>query len=234
MRGDGSLHPKHRISKNIGSWGRRARVQLLPVDRDRLSTGTHITCASSRILQTLCLGPTAVLSTRLRILQNSEKQLNVGETRGIKYDLPSILPVVSEKGTISASSITSLMTQDIPVLVLKGTTEPGRPKASKITLGMISVNGAFLIHGTNSLMDGLSIVCRFPLTLTKNLELYRSTLLVNLDVDLSAFTVVFGLGPDQLRIREKFQRLSTPCAFDGLWNLGRPDYHVFIQCSYSQ
>jgi len=118
----------------------------------------------------------------------------------MRYDLPSILSVVSEKATISASSITSLMMQDIPVLVLKGTAEPGRPKASNITLGIISINRAFLLHGTNSLMDGLSVVRRFPLALAKNLELYGSRLLVNLDVDLSAFTVVFGFGPDQLRI----------------------------------
>lgn len=49
-------------------------------------------------------------------------------------------------------------------------------------------------------MDGVSVVRRFSLALAKNLEFYRSRLLVNLDVDLSAFTIILGFGPDQLRI----------------------------------
>jgi hypothetical protein len=83
-------------------------------------------------------------------------------------------------------------------------------------------------------MDGTSVVRRFPFALAKNLELYRPRLLVNLDVDLSAFTVALSFGPDKLRIREKFQRLSAPCAFDGLWDLKHPDHHGFVQCSCPQ
>lgn len=45
-------------------------------------------------------------------------------------------------------------------------------------------------------MDGISVVRRFPLALAKNLELYGPRLLVNLNVDLGAFTVVLGFGPD--------------------------------------
>ena len=92
------------------------------------------------------------------------------------------------------------MTRDISVLVVEGTAEPGRPRASKITLGVISVNKAFLHHGTNSLVYGMSVIRRLPLALTKNLKLHRFRLHVNLDVDLSPFTIVLGFGPDQLRI----------------------------------
>lgn len=53
---------------------------------------------------------------------------------------PSILSVASEKATISASSITSLTTDGIPFLAVEGTTEPGRPRASKIILGLVSVD----------------------------------------------------------------------------------------------
>lgn len=88
------------------------------------------------------------------------------------------------------------MTRGIPVLVLEGATEPGRPRASTITLGVISVNRAFLCHGTNSLVYCLSVIRGLPLALAKDLELHRSRLLVDLDVDLSAFTIVLGFGPD--------------------------------------
>jgi len=108
-------------------------------------------------------------------------------------------PVVSEKATISASSITSLITECIPALVVKKGTEPGRPKASRITLIFISVSKAFL-HITSSLVDGMSIVRRFPLALAENLQLHRPCLPIDLDMNLGAFTVVLGFGPDQLRV----------------------------------
>jgi len=162
-------------------------------------TGTYITGTSSCVLRTLCLGPTAVLSTRLRILQNSEAQLNMGKCGNQGYSLPSMLPVVSEKATISASSITSLITECIPSLVVKKGTEPGRPKASKITLSVISVSRAFL-RVISSLVDGMSIVRRFPLALAENLQLRRPRLPINLDMNLGTFTVVLGFGPDQPRV----------------------------------
>ena len=80
--------------------------------------------------------------------------------------------------------------------MFKGTTEPGRPKASKITLDATGVNKAFLLRGKISLMDSISVVRRLPLAFTENLQLYRSRLLVDFDMDLGAFTVVFGFGPD--------------------------------------
>jgi hypothetical protein len=112
------------------------------------------------------------------------------------------------------------MTQDIPVLLLKGAAEPGRPKVSKTILCATRVNEAFLPHRTSSLMDGVSVVRRLPLALAKNLQLHGSRLPVNLDMDLGALAVVLGFGPDRLRTREKFQRMDTSCSLDGLRILG--------------
>ena len=53
-------------------------------DRGNFSkTGAHIAGVSSCTLRTLCRGPTAVLSMRLRILQNSEGELNRCGTKKI-------------------------------------------------------------------------------------------------------------------------------------------------------
>jgi hypothetical protein len=49
-------------------------------------------------------------------------------------------------------------------------------------------------------MDGMSVVRRFPLALAKNLQFYGSCLLIDLDMNLGAFTIILGFGPDQLRV----------------------------------
>ena len=46
----------------------------------------------------------------------------------------------------------------------------------------------------------MSVVRRFPLALAENLQFYGSRLLIDLDMDLGPFTVVFGFGPDELRV----------------------------------
>lgn len=66
----------------------------------------------------------------------------------------------------------------------------------------------------------MPVVRRFPLALAKDLQFHRPRLLVNLDMDLSAFAVVLGFGPDQLRVRKKVQCPSASCSLDGLRNLG--------------
>ena len=80
--------------------------------------------------------------------------------------------------------------------MLKGTTEPGRPKPSKITLDVTGINKVFLLRGTNSPMDGMLVVCRFSLALAENLQLHGSRLLIDPDMDLGAFTTVLGFGSD--------------------------------------
>ena len=49
-------------------------------------------------------------------------------------------------------------------------------------------------------MNGMSIVRRFPLALAENLQLYEPRLPIDLGMDLRAFTVVLGFGPDELRV----------------------------------
>ena len=155
--------------------------------------GTHIG-GSLGILRTLCLEPTAVLSMRLRILQNSEERFSVVRDKKRTHDSPSILSVESEKATISASSITSFTTDGIPFLAVEGAAEPGRPKASNMTLGLVSFDRVFSMR--SSLMNSTSVVRRFPLTLAKKFHLYGSPALINLDVDLGAFAIVLGFGPN--------------------------------------
>ena len=38
-------------------------------------------------------------------------------------------------------------------------------------------------------------------------------------MDLGTLAVILGFSPDKLRVGEIFQRLSAPCALDGLWDL---------------
>lgn len=88
----------------------------------------------------------------------------------------------------------------ISFLLPEGTAEPGRPRASKTTLEVVSVNKTLPLGITSLLVDCISVVCRFPLALAKNLQLYRPRPRVNLDMDLGAFPIVLGFGPDQLGI----------------------------------
>ena len=60
----------------------------------------------------------------------------------------------------------------------------------------ISVSSGFFLRAASSLMDGMSVVRRFPLTLAKNLQFHGPRILINLDVNLGAFTVVLGFGPN--------------------------------------
>lgn len=175
------------LGKTFTSSAARSRWSPIPC--------AHIAGVSWGILRTLCLAPTAVLSMRLRILQNSKDRFSVAQDKKQGHDVPSILSVASEKATISASSITSLMTDVIPFLAVDGAAEPGRPRASRMTLGLVRASSGF-IRVTSSLVDGTSIFRRFPLALAKNLQLYSPLVPINLDVDLGAFTVVLGFGPN--------------------------------------
>jgi len=49
-------------------------------------------------------------------------------------------------------------------------------------------------------MDGISVVRRFPLALAENLQFHGSRLLIDVDVDLGPFAIIFGFGPDELRV----------------------------------
>jgi len=207
------LESSRRISKNTS-----ARWRVPPSEASdlkehcELGDAHEFSCYSEMVSQPELTSPASLrapyglcASDQLRcFLQDSEfsKTLKNILTRERRKKqgcyLPSILPVTSEKATISASSITSLMMQGIPFLLPKGTTEPGRPRASKITLGVVGVSRALLLDIISLLVDGISIVRRFPLTLAKDLQFHRSRPLVDLDMDLGAFTVVLGFGPDQL------------------------------------
>ena len=108
-----------------------------------------------------------MLSTRQRILQNFEGGLNIVRDKKRGYCSPSILPAVSEKATISASSIISFSKEKFPFLAVEGTTEPVRFEGSKIILALFSPNGYRCM--INSRVDGVSVIRCPPLALDKHL-----------------------------------------------------------------
>jgi len=78
-----------------------------------------------------------------------------------------MLPAVLQKATISTLNIMLLVTGGFLSLALKGTAEPGRPRAFKTTLDIVSIGRAFPCTA-GSLMDSMSVVRRFPLALAED------------------------------------------------------------------
>jgi hypothetical protein len=73
-------------------------------------------------------------------------------------------------------------------------------------------------------MDTVSIERRIPLALAENGDV-RTTILVNLYVNLSTFTVIFCLSPNFMRVCKMLQSINASTAFDGLGDL-----FIALQC----
>ena len=163
--------------------------------------GTHITGVSSGTLRTLCLGPTAVLSMRLRILQNSEGMFNTAR------DETKIRFTIDPFGYIRKGHHFSLEYHIAhyarhPLSRRRMDNRTRETQSIQYDSSFRQCQQTFL-RVTSSLMDRISVVCRIPFALAKNPKFDGSLLRVDLDMDLGAFAVVLGFSPNKSRVREK-------------------------------
>ena len=140
---------------------------------------------------------------------------------------PSILCRRLENATISASTITFLVTlpPELPPPVAFFVS----PKASRIILRGDNIREYvyWYIMREDEPVYAISIKRRVSLALAKNGDL-RTSIIAHLNMDLCAFTVIFGFSPNSVRSRKVPQGTITATTFDRFWNLlGTKNYFQY-------